>query len=74
MEECSSPLMVSRNKERKQAQLLREDSCLKFKMRENLMTGRTDESSELIDEIGSPAVIKQRAVRVNESRFKRMNS
>jgi hypothetical protein len=43
-------------------------------MRENVMTGRTDESSELIDEIDSPAVIKQKAVRVNESRFKRMNS
>jgi hypothetical protein len=42
-------------------------------MKENVMTGRTDESGETIDEIDSPAVIKQRAVKVNESRFKRYN-
>ena len=37
------------------------------------MTGRTDESGETIDEIDSPAAIKQRVVKVNESRFKRFN-
>jgi len=29
------------------------------------MTGRTDESGENIDEIDSPAVIKQRVVKIN---------
>lgn len=41
-EECNSPLMLTKNKERKVKGLLRDDSCLKFKMKENLMTGRTD--------------------------------
>jgi hypothetical protein len=72
-EECNSPLMMSKNKDRKNKGLTRDDSCLKFKMKENVMTGRTDESGETIDEIDSPAVIKQRAVKVNESRFKRYN-
>lgn len=72
-EECNSPLMLTKNKERKVKGLLRDDSCLKFKMKENLMTGRTDESGETIDEIDSPAAIKQRVVKVNESRFKRFN-
>ncbi len=44
-EECNSPLMTTKNKDRKNKGLLRDDSCLKFKMKENLMTGRTDESS-----------------------------
>lgn len=47
-EECSSPLMMSKNKERKNKGLLRDDSCLKFKMKENVMTGRTDESGDMI--------------------------
>lgn len=72
-EDCNSPLMTSKNRERKNRGLLRDDSCLKFKMKENLMTGRTDESGETIDEIDSPAAIKQRVVKVNESRFKRFN-
>jgi hypothetical protein len=72
-EECNSPLMMSKNRDRKNKGLTRDDSCLKFKMKENVMTGRTDESGETIDEIDSPAVIKQRAVKVNESRFKRYN-
>ena len=42
-EECQSPLMVTTNNARKIG-LLREDSCLKFKMKENLLTGRTDHS------------------------------
>ena len=43
-EECNSPLMLTKNKERKVKGLLRDDSCLKFKMKENLMTGKTDEN------------------------------
>lgn len=41
-EECNSPLMTTKNKERKNKGLVRDDSCLKFKMKENIMTGRTD--------------------------------
>ena len=43
-QECNSPLMLTKNKDRKNKMLLRDDSCLKFKMQENLMTGRTDET------------------------------
>lgn len=72
-EECNSPLMLTKNKERKNKGLVRDDSCLKFKMKENIMTGRTDESGETIEEIDSPAAIKQKVVKANESRFKRLN-
>jgi serine/threonine protein kinase len=72
-EECNSPLMMTKNRERKNKGLVRDDSCLKFKMKENIMTGRTDESGETIEEIDSPAAIKQKVVKVNESRFKRLN-
>jgi hypothetical protein len=41
--------MMTKNKERKNKPLLRDDSCLKFKMKENVMTGRTDENSETIE-------------------------
>ena len=41
-EECDSPLMMSKNKDRKNKGLTRDDSCLKFKMKENVMTGRTE--------------------------------
>ena len=41
-EECDSPLMMSKNKDRKNRGLTRDDSCLKFKMKENVMTGRTE--------------------------------
>lgn len=41
-EECNSPLMTTKNKERKNKGLTRDDSCLKFKMKENVMTGRID--------------------------------
>jgi hypothetical protein len=40
--ECSSPLMLTKNSSRKAQGLLREDSCLKFKMREAVMTGRIE--------------------------------
>lgn len=59
-DECNSPLMMTKNKDRKAKGLTRDDSCLKFKMRENVMTGRVDENSDTIEEIDSPANIKQR--------------
>lgn len=34
-------------------------------MKQNLMTGRTDESGQTIEEIDSPAAIKQKIVKVN---------
>jgi hypothetical protein len=40
--ECDSPLMLTKNNARKNNGLLRDDSCLKFKMKENILTGRTD--------------------------------
>ena len=43
-EECNSPLMLTTDNSRKKKMMLRDDSCLKFKMKENLLTGRTDES------------------------------
>jgi serine/threonine protein kinase len=42
--ECQSPLMMTKNNARKHPGLLRDDSCLKFKMKENLLTGRTDQN------------------------------
>jgi serine/threonine protein kinase len=48
-EECNSPLMLTKNKERKNKGLTRDDSCLKFKMKENVMTGRTDEPGDTIE-------------------------
>jgi hypothetical protein len=73
LEECQSPLLMTKNNARKNPMLLREDSCLKFKMKENLLTGRTDQNGETVDEIDSPG-LKQRPVRAGgvESRFKRM--
>ncbi len=64
--------MMTKNNARKNPNLLKDDSCLKFKMKENLMTGRTDQSGETVEEIDSPGV-KQRTTRGPvESRFKRM--
>jgi hypothetical protein len=65
--------MMTKNDDRKKKMLLRDDSCLKFKMKENVMTGRPDESGEMIEEISSPAAIKNKAVKINESRFKRVS-
>lgn len=71
--ECQSPLMMTKNNARKHPGLLRDDSCLKFKMKENLLTGRTDQNGETVDEIDSPG-IKKRPVARNgvESRFKKL--
>lgn len=64
--------MTTKNNARKNPNFLKDDSCLKFKMKENLMTGRTDQSGETVEQIDSPGV-KQRATRGPvESRFKRM--
>ena len=73
-EECNSPLMLSKNKERKNKGLTRDDSCLKFKMKENVMTGRVDENCDSVEEIDSPANIKVRPSKPVESRFKKMNN
>ena len=72
VEECQSPLLMTKNNARKNPQLLRDDSCLKFKMKQNLMTGR-DENGETVEEIDSPG-LKHRPARNGgvESRFKRM--
>ena len=71
-EECNSPLMTSKNREKKNRGLTRDDSCLKFKMKENVMTGRT-ENCETLDEIDSPANLKHQAKKPAESRFKKHN-
>jgi hypothetical protein len=41
--QCDSPLMTSSNPFRRQAEPLVDDSCLKFKMKESVMTGKTEE-------------------------------
>jgi serine/threonine protein kinase len=41
--ECQSPLLTTKNKERKDPKELRDDSCLKFKMKENLPVGGCQE-------------------------------
>lgn len=63
--------MMSKNRDRKNKGLVRDDSCLKFKMKENVMTGRNDESGDTIETIDSPAVIKQKMYKPVESRFKK---
>lgn len=71
--ECQSPLMMTKNNARKNPGLLRDDSCLKFKMKENLLTGRTDESGETVEEIDSPGIKKRNLPRNGvESRFKKL--
>ena len=69
--ECDSPLMTTKNQARKEGRL-REDSCLKFKMKENIAIGKGEESGETIEHIDSPAVIAKRGPKNQESRFKRM--
>jgi len=64
--------MMSKNRERKNKGLVRDDSCLKFKMKESVMTGRTDENADTIEEIESPAIIKQNKFKPVESRFKKV--
>lgn len=61
--------MMTRNAERKNPALLRDDSCLKFKMKENIMTGKVNNAEE-IDAIDSPVLIKKNTRQVKESRFK----
>jgi len=63
--------MMTKNKDRKIKGLVRDDSCLKFKMKENVMTGRTDENGENIETIDSPAVLSRRPKKPMESRFKK---
>lgn len=64
--------MMTRNNARKNQGKLRDDSCLKFKMKENVMTGRTDQNEDSAEEIESPAVVKKKGVKTGESRFKKM--
>jgi hypothetical protein len=68
--ECNSPLMLTRNNSRKAAGLLRDDSCLKFKMKENLLTGKIEEGKEL--HAISPLLKEKHATKCFESRFKRL--
>ena len=70
---CNSPLMTSANPFRKNNQEpLKDDSCVKFKMKENIMTGKID-SSETTDGIDSPLLkknmLKNNGYVVKESRF-----
>jgi|JI6StandDraft_1071083.scaffolds.fasta_scaffold05101_3 serine/threonine protein kinase len=66
---CNSPLMTSCNPLRKNPEMLKDDSCLKFKMKESILTGKTEEyESGAID---SPAMKKNMQLGNNhkESRF-----
>lgn len=72
-EQCNSPLMTSKNRDRKNRGLTRDDSCLKFKMKENVMTGKT-ENCETVDEIDSPANLRLKVSKPVESRFKKQSN
>lgn len=61
--------MISRNRDKKKKGLTRDDSCLKFKMKENVMTGNT-ENCDSINEIDSPAALHNKVKKTGESRFK----
>lgn len=67
--ECSSPLMLTKNVSRRAAPL-RDDSCLKFKMKEVILTGRVEEGKE-VAAINSP-YLKERKGKCTESRFKQI--
>lgn len=73
MEQCMSPLMMTKNNARKNPVFLKADSCLKLKMKENILTGRAEQGGETVDQIDSPGLRKKisRPGGV-ESRFKRM--
>lgn len=57
--------MTTKNQARKQAGRLRDDSCLKFKMKENVVMGRVEDSGETIEHIDSPAVLAKRGPKVH---------
>jgi hypothetical protein len=66
--ECNSPLMTTADPKRKKPELLKDDSCLKFKMKECIMTGKTDkeEESSFAD---SPNLKKSMGGPAGQSRF-----
>jgi hypothetical protein len=68
--DCNSPLMLTRNNSRKTPGLLRDDSCLKFKMKETLMTGKIEEGRELPPI--SPLIKQKQPAKPFESRFKQI--
>lgn len=54
----------------KKNQLLKDDSCLKFKMKETLMTGKTDEVDSSSNSIDSPNLKKAlSSYKPKESKF-----
>ncbi len=57
--------MTTKNQARKQGGRLREDSCLKFKMKENINMGRAEDSGETIEQIDSPAVVGKKSSKVH---------
>ena len=67
--ESESPLMTTKNQARKQGRL-RDDSCLKFKMKENIV--KPEDNGDSIDQIDSPAILAKKGTKNPESRFKRM--
>lgn len=66
---CDSPLMTTSNPFRRVAEPLKEDSCLKFKMKESVMTGKMDEYEN--SSIDSPTLKKSSSQQpvYKESRF-----
>jgi hypothetical protein len=66
---CNSPLMTSANPFRKNNQEpLRDDSCVKFKMKETIMTGKTD-TLDSHDSIDSPMLKRNMMNNNQKSRF-----
>jgi hypothetical protein len=66
---ANSPLMTSANPLKRNPALLKDDSCLKFKMKETLLTGKMD-GYESQDSMDSPQLRKNMVVnQPKESRF-----
>lgn len=67
----NSPLMTSTNPLKKNPALLKDDSCLKFKMKETLMTGKTEGGYDSQDSMDSPQLRKNMMAvsQPKESRF-----
>jgi|JI6StandDraft_1071083.scaffolds.fasta_scaffold03488_1 serine/threonine protein kinase len=68
---ANSPLMTSANPLKRNPGLLKDDSCLKFKMKETLMTGKMEGGYDSQDSIDSPQLKKNMlsSNQPKESRF-----
>jgi hypothetical protein len=50
--------MLTKNINRKQQGLLKDDSCLKFKMKENVIAGKLNEEGKEVTTFNTPVLLK----------------